>query len=211
MIKTSSVASDIQAPRDGCKKGAQPRWFPGICISDEILYYMYVFDAVPHKWSNNNYWRIKIQSLSSQNLLCFLVIKTQYPNTRQDSAILCFLFTNNKNTREIFFYEKIAALLTGMRSPGPTFIFPSLNSRNALFLSSDSPYTTEPSIYEVILFTCCLGVSVLLPVHLIKRRWLVFARYGINTTNKLLIQSIQCTHVSCWPPTLNSSYPATHI
>ena len=36
--------------------------------------------------------------------------------------------------------------LTGKRSPGPTFNLPSLNSRSALFLSSDSPYTTEPSM-----------------------------------------------------------------
>ena len=39
-------------------------------------------------------------------IICFLVIKTQYPNTRQDSAILSFLFTNNKNKREIFFLVK---------------------------------------------------------------------------------------------------------
>ena len=86
-----------------------------------------------------------------------------------------------------------------MRSPGPTFIFPSLNSRNALFLSSDSPYTTEPSIYEVILFTCCLGVLVLLPVHLIKKvgDWFLRGMVHVSTTNKLLIQSIQCMHVSC--------------
>ena len=45
MIRTSSPASDIQAPRNGRKKGAQPRWFPGICISNETLYE--VFDAVP--------------------------------------------------------------------------------------------------------------------------------------------------------------------
>lgn len=56
--------------------------------------------------------------------------------------------------------------LTGMRPSGPSFSFPSLNSRNALFLVSDSPYTTEPSIYDVSLLTCCLGVSVTRPVHL---------------------------------------------
>lgn len=56
--------------------------------------------------------------------------------------------------------------LTGRRSANPTFIFPFLNSRRTLFLSSDSPYTTEPSMYEDSLFTCSLGVLVLRPVHL---------------------------------------------
>ena len=103
-----------------------------------------------------------------------------------------------------------------MRSPGPTFIFPSLNSRNALFLSSDSPYTTEPSIYEVILFTCCLGVSVLLPVHLIKKvgDWFLRGMVHVSTTNKLLIQSIHavyaCELLPAYSEQLLSSYPYTN-
>ena len=36
MIKTSSVASAVQTPRNVCKKGAQPRWFPGVWILDTL-------------------------------------------------------------------------------------------------------------------------------------------------------------------------------
>ena len=70
---------------------------------------------------------------------------------------------NNKNDENIF---KIKNNLTGIRSPGPSFNFPSLNSLSLLFLSLDSPYTIEPSMYEVILLICCLGVLDSRPVHL---------------------------------------------
>ena len=57
--------------------------------------------------------------------------------------------------------------LTGSRSPGPVFNLPSLNSRSALLLSSVSPYTTDPSMYDDRILICCLGVLLARPVHLV--------------------------------------------